>query len=199
MSNFKRLFFLTECGSLESILLFVSFAIGGICILLIIILIVVIAKTRQQITTLHKAIKHIKDGHEYPMPLTKVPLKSTSSQDSGFVIDPVSNAPERPGQQPIRQNTYVDEGQQNRNTPYEKLVTKRESVHNYEPPSRILPYESGKYYAQLSDDVVSRASSHDYEVLPGINSQPGSKTGSLRSRANVPLSIAEQKEDNVPL
>ena len=179
--------------------MFVSFAVGGICILLIIILTVVIAKTRQQITTLQIAVKHIKDGHEHPVPLTKVSLGSTSSQDSGLVFDPVSNAPERPAQQPTRQYTYVDEGQQNRNSPYEKLAPKRESVHNYEPASRVLPHEKGKYYAQLSDDVVSRVSNHDYEVLPGTNSQPGSKNGSLRSRANIPLSLAEQKEDNVLL
>ena len=157
----------------------------------------VIAKTRQQITALHITIKHIKDGHQYPISLSKIPLKSTSSQDSGVVFDPLSAAPERSAQKPARQNTYVDEDQQKGNSSYEKLTSKRESMHNYQSASRVPPQENGKYYAQLSEDAVSRASSHDYEVLPGTNSQPGSKSGSLRSRTNVPLSIAEQQEDNV--
>ena len=76
---------------------------------------------------------------------------------------------------------------------YEKASSNRNSCHKY---LQIQNADVPDSYAQLSDDTVSRRSSHDYEVLPGTNSQPGSKSGSLRSRANVPLSIAEQKEEN---
>ena len=76
---------------------------------------------------------------------------------------------------------------------YETASSNRNSSHKYQQIQNAGVPDS---YAQLSDDTVSRRSSHNYEILPGTNSQPGSKSGSLRSRANVPLSIAEQKEEN---
>ena len=172
-------------------MLFIAVGLAGLCLILIVILIVIIASTRRQITTLHITIKSIKDGCEYPIPLgTVLPTKSTSSDDSGHVSDTFDATGRQP---PARQNTYVDEGQNINNNSYEKLNSSRNSNHSYQETGR----KNAKPFGQLTDDAVSQASSHGYELLPGMNSQPGSKTGSLRSRANVPLSIAEQAENNV--
>ena len=80
------LFYITDCGHLESLLLFIAVGLAELCLILIVILIVIIASTRRQITTLHITIKSIKDGCEYSIPLgTVLPAKSTSSDDSGHV------------------------------------------------------------------------------------------------------------------
>lgn len=76
---------------------------------------------------------------------------------------------------------------------YEQTLSNRNSCHKYQQIQNACDPDS---YIELSEDTVSFTGSHDYEVLPGTNSQTGSKSGSLRSRANVPLSIAEQKEEN---
>ena len=113
-------------------LVFIALSLGGLCLLLVIILIVIIRITRLQITTLHITIKQIKDGYAYPIPMTTVPpaAGSTSSDDSGVAADPFGST-NRPAQ-PSRQNTYVDETQNNNNNPYEKLSPRRSSTHSYE-------------------------------------------------------------------
>ena len=96
---------------------------------------------------------------------------------------------------------------------YEKNRLSRNSVHSYQQARSQSAYEAaspnrmsyhkyqemhgagaGQSYSHLNDDAVSRTSNHDYEVLPGTRSQPGSLSGSLRSRGNIPLSISEQTE-----
>ncbi len=151
-------------------------------------------------------------------------LNSSSSDDSGVMADPgetctdtssrSSTLPQPPLADPARQNTYVQENPDNHGryeqlqsergngVSYEKLDSDRSSRGAYEP-MRSQRNSTHKYehvegqskYDRLNDDTISQASSHAYELLPGM-SRPGSRAGSLRMRGDVPMTIAEQSEND---
>ncbi len=223
-----------DCSCSNSWLLYLAIGLGGLSLFLVIILILVMAKTRRQLSVLHAAIKNTKDGYLYPFPLAplppahgarkKLPLKSNSSDDSGVLADTctvddsesASSTINSHGPEPARQNTYVQENNQNNKSSYEQLTSGRDrnsyqkisSGNGSYEPMRTRRKSSHKYqgmggaseevpYTEVIDDTVSQASTHAYELLPGMSSQPGSRAGSVRTRGNVPLSIAEQSEDTM--